>query len=68
MIMAEEKKYRSDLYDHQDYLPKDVQNNAQEPDSFRDPLEVQLEKSRAMNSEEQNQKLDDLKQKNRGQG
>ena len=66
--MADEKKYRSDLHDHHDHLPKDVQNNAQEPDSFRDPLEVQLEKSKGLNSEEQNQKLDDVKQKNRGEG
>lgn len=67
-MMSDEKKYRSDLHDHEDQLPKDVQNNAQEPDSFRDPLEVQLEKSKGLNSEAQNQKLEDVKKKNRGEG
>lgn len=65
--MADEKKYRSDLHNHEDHLPKDVQNNAQEPGSFRDPLEVELEKSKAMNNEEQNRKLRDVKEKNRGE-
>lgn len=65
--MTEEKRYKSDGHDPEDRLPKDVQNNAQVPDSFRDPLEVQLEKSKAMNSEEQNQKLAEVKKKNRGE-
>jgi hypothetical protein len=67
MIMAAERKTKSDQHDHENNLPKDVLNNAQEPDSFRDPLEVQLSKSRDMNSEEQNQKLEDVKKKNRGE-
>lgn len=63
--MAVDRKYTSDPHDHHDRLPKDVLNNAQDPDSFRDPLEVQLEKSKAMNDETQNKKLEELKKKNR---
>jgi hypothetical protein len=48
--MADERKFTSDPYDHHDRLPKDVLTTAQDPDSFRDPLEVQLEKSRSLNS------------------
>lgn len=61
--MAEERKSNSDRHDHEDHLPKDVLNNAQDPDSFRDPLKVQLEKSKEMNSEEENRKLEELKKK-----
>lgn len=61
--MAEERKLKSDPHDHKDYLPKDVLNNAQDPDSFRDPLKVQLEKSKGMNSREENRKLEELKKK-----
>lgn len=67
-MMADEKKHRNDGHDHEEHLPKDVQNNAQEPGSFRDPLEVQLEKSKGLNSEAQNQKLEDVKKKNRREG
>lgn len=67
--MAEERNSRSDEPNRdQNCLPEEVLNNTADPNSFRDPLEVQLEKSRHMNSEEQNQKLDDVKKKNRGEG
>jgi len=42
--MKENIKTKSDPHDHHDQLPKDVLNNEQDPESFRDPLEVQLAK------------------------
>jgi hypothetical protein len=42
--MHNDKHTKADPHDHHDRLPKDVLNNAQDPDSFRDPLEVQMEK------------------------
>ena len=66
--MAEERKLKSDPHDHNDKLPKDVLNTAQDKDSVKDPLEHQLEKSKHLNSEEQNRKLEDVKRKNRGEG
>ena len=64
-IMDKEGKTKSDLHDHNNHLPKDVLNAAQDPDSFKDPLEQQLEKSKSMNTPEQNQKLEDIKNRNK---
>ena len=61
--MADERKLKSDPHDHEDKLPKDVLNAAQDPHSFEDPLQVQLEKSKDLNSPEENRKLEDLKDK-----
>lgn len=66
--MTEDRNQRSNQQKDPNCLPEDVLNNAQDPKSFCDPLEVQLEKSRHMNTEEQNQKLDDVRKKNRGEG
>ena len=41
------KKTKADQYDHNNHLPKDILNKQQDPDSFRDPLEQQLEKQKA---------------------
>lgn len=62
--MAEERNLKSDPHDHHDRLPKDVLNTTQDPNSFKDPLEVQLEKSKHINDEEHNQKLEQIKKKN----
>lgn len=35
---------KADPHDHHNQLPKDVLNTAQDPESFRDPLEVEKEK------------------------
>ncbi|HEX2532501.1 MAG TPA: hypothetical protein VHK69_02130 [Chitinophagaceae bacterium] len=43
--MDNPKQTKSDPHDHHDQLPKDVLNNEQDPESFRDPLEVQLAKT-----------------------
>ena len=67
--MAEERNSRNDAPSRDpNCLPEEALNNTAAPNSFGDPLEVQLEKSRHMNSEEQNQKLEDVKKKNRGEG
>ncbi len=63
--MNNEREHKSEPHDHNNHLPKDVLNTAQDPDSFKDPLEQQLEKSRNMNTPEQNEKLQDIKQRNR---
>lgn len=49
--MDEKKPTKSDPHDHYDHLPKDVLNKVQDPDSFRDPLEVQKEKEERMAEE-----------------
>ncbi len=46
------KNTKSDPHDHNNQLPKDVLNNEQDPDSFKDPLEAQLEKTKE--AEQQN--------------
>ena len=66
-IMQNEREPKSDLHDHNDHLPKDVLNTVQDPDSMKDPLEQQLEKSKHMNSEKENKTLEDVKRKNRGE-
>lgn len=66
--MQEEQKRRSDPHDHHDKLPKDILNAAQDPDSFRDPLEVQLEKSKDLNAPAEARKLEELKKKNNDRG
>lgn len=45
--MEKHEKTKADQYDHNDYLPKDILNKEQDPNSFRDPLEQQLEKKPA---------------------
>lgn len=40
----EQNKQKAQPHDHNNQLPKDVLNTAQDPDSFRDPLEVEKEK------------------------
>ncbi len=62
--MNKERDPKSEKHDHNNHLPKDVLNTAQDPDSFKDPLEQQLEKSRHMNTPEQNEKLEDIKRRN----
>ena len=64
--MKNERDPKSDVHDH-NKLPEDVLNTAQDPDSIKDPLEQQLEKSKFMNSEKENKTLEDVKRKNRGE-
>lgn len=66
--MAEERNPAGNPQNDKNCLPEDVLNNTADPNSFQDPLEVQLEKSQHMNNEEQNQKLQDVRKKNRGEG
>jgi hypothetical protein len=61
--MAEERKLKGNPHDQDNKLPKDVLNAAQDPHSFEDPLQVQLEKSKDMNGPEEHRKLQDLKEK-----
>ncbi|MBD0367073.1 MAG: hypothetical protein ICV53_13345 [Flavisolibacter sp.] len=65
--MKNEREPKSDVHDHNNQLPEDVLNTAQDPDSIKDPLEQQLEKSKFMNSEKENKTLEDVKRKNRGE-
>lgn len=46
-------------------MPEEVLNAAVDPNSVRDPLKAQLEKSKGMNTPEQDQKLEDLKQRSK---
>ena len=46
-------------------MPEEVLNAAVDPNSVADPLQAQLEKSKGMNTPDQERKLDDLKQRNR---
>ena len=48
--MEKQEKTRADQHDHNNHLPKDILNAEQDPNSFRDPLEQQLEKQQANNS------------------
>ncbi|TCJ12635.1 hypothetical protein EPD60_15325 [Flaviaesturariibacter flavus] len=43
-------------------LPEDVLNASQEPNSMRDPLQQQLEKSEGQNGPEERRTLDKLRQ------
>ena len=63
--MKNEREPKTNPRDHNDPLSKDVSNTAQNPDAVKDPLEQQLEKSRHMNTPEQNEKLEDIKRRNR---
>lgn len=65
--MTEERNPKGNQQRDPNCLPEEVLNNTASPNSFSDPLEVQLEKSRHMNSKEDNQKLEDVKKKNRGE-
>lgn len=42
--MDKNERTKADSHDHNDHLPKDILNLAQDENSFRDPLEQQLEK------------------------
>jgi hypothetical protein len=42
-------------------LPQDVNNKAQDPDSMRDPLKQQLERSEGKNGPEEQKTLDKLR-------
>jgi hypothetical protein len=46
-IMEKHEKVKADQHDHNNHLPKDILNLQQDPDSFQDPLEQQLEKQSA---------------------
>lgn len=54
--MENNKKTKADQYDHNNHLPKDVLNKQQDPNSFRDPLEQQLDKQKASNNKTANNK------------
>jgi len=43
-LRTDDESLKSAPHDHNDLLPKDVLNRAQDADSFRDPLEVQQSK------------------------
>ncbi len=43
--MKDETTPKADQHDHNNRLPKDVLNLEQDPDSFKDPLQQQLEKT-----------------------
>jgi hypothetical protein len=47
--MEKQEKTKADQYDHNNHLPKDILNKEQDPNSFRDPLEQQLEKRTTSN-------------------
>ena len=47
--MDKHEKTKADQYDHNNHLPKDILNKQQDPESFRDPLEQQLEKQKTSN-------------------
>ena len=63
--MKNDREPKADPHDHNNHLPKDVLNTAQDPDSMKDPLEQQLEKSKHLNTPEQNEKLEEVKRRNR---
>ena len=42
--MATKENTKADQHDHNNHLPKDVLNLEQDANSFKDPLEQQLEK------------------------
>ena len=55
--MKEETKPKADQHDHNDHLPKDVLNLEQDPNSFKDPLQQQLERTEQMKKDNTNKNL-----------
>jgi len=55
--MKEESKPKADQHDHNNHLPKDVLNLEQDPNSFKDPLQQQLEKTEKMKKDNRNDEI-----------
>ena len=55
---SEGKKQHSD-----EHLPEDVLNKVQDPESMKDPLVQELEKSKEQNAPEQNRTLQEVKKR-----
>ena len=56
--MNKHEKIKADQHDHNNHLPKDILNIEQDPNSFRDPLEQQLEKQKASTKPPKTDNLD----------
>jgi hypothetical protein len=63
--MQNEERNRSNNNDPNNKMPEKVLNTAVDPESIKDPLEEQLEKSKHMNTASQNAVLEDVKRRNR---
>ena len=63
--MADERDQSRKAQEPGKQMPEEVLNAAVDPNSVSDPLQAQLEKSKGMNTPEQDRKLEDLKQRNR---
>jgi hypothetical protein len=55
--MENENKTKSDPHDQDNKLPKDVLNNEQDPESFKDPLSVEKSKENASEISDNEQKF-----------
>jgi hypothetical protein len=64
-LMADNRNQNRTAQEPGKQMPEDVLNAAVDPNSVGDPLQTQLEKSKGMNTPEQDRKLEDLKQRNR---
>ena len=63
--MADERDQNRTAHEPGKQMPEEVLNARVDPNSISDPLQAQLEKSKGMNTPEQDRKLEDLKQRNR---
>ena len=63
--MADERNQSQTTQEQGKQMPEEVLNAAVDPNSVVDPLQAQLEKSKGMNTPDQERKLEDLKQRNR---
>ena len=63
--MADERDQSRKAHEPGKQMPEEVLNAAVDPNSVSDPLQAQLEKSKGMNTPEQDRKLEDLKQRSR---
>ena len=63
--MADERDQSRKAQEPGKQMPEEVLNAAVDPNSVSDPLQAQLEKSKGMNTPEQDRKLEDLKQRSR---
>lgn len=63
--MADERNQSQTTQEQGKQMPEEVLNAAVDPNSVADPLQAQLEKSKGMNTPDQERKLDDLKQRKR---
>jgi hypothetical protein len=61
--MAEERKQNRDQSGQDNKLPEEVLNATQDPNSIKDPLKAQLEKSKDLNGPVEERKLEELKEK-----